>query len=58
MRIGLFTDSYIPRPDGIAIAVETMRAGLEKSGHEVHVFCPSRPGVKYGANIHAFHSFV
>ncbi len=56
MRIGLFTDSYIPRPDGIAIAVETMREGLEQAGHEVHVFCPSRPGVRYPKNVHAFHS--
>lgn len=47
MRIGIFTDSYVPRPDGIAIAVDTMRQALKEAGHEVFVFCPARPGVSY-----------
>lgn len=33
----------MPRVDGIAICAETYRAGLEKLGHEVWVFCPKRP---------------
>ncbi len=43
MRIGFFTDSYLPRADGIAISVEEYRAGLAKLGHTVFVFCPKRP---------------
>lgn len=43
MRIGLFTDSYLPRVDGIAISTESFRAGLEANGHTVFVFCPKRP---------------
>src|SRR5258708_5260103 len=43
MRIGLFTDSYLPRTDGIAISVESFRTGLEANGHTVFVFCPKRP---------------
>lgn len=43
MRIGFFTDSYLPRIDGVATGVETYRAGLTKLGHEVFVFCPARP---------------
>ncbi|HVX58747.1 MAG TPA: glycosyltransferase, partial [Candidatus Saccharimonadales bacterium] len=47
MRIGIFTDSFVPRPDGIAIAVDTMRQALEQEGHEVYVFCPARPEAIY-----------
>ncbi len=43
MRIGFFTDSYLPRLDGIAISVETFREHLEELGHEVYIFCPHRP---------------
>lgn len=43
MRIGLFTDSYFPRMDGIAVSVESFRLGLEALGHTVYVFCPKRP---------------
>lgn len=43
MRIGFFSDSYLPRLDGIAISVETFRKNLEDLGHEVYVFCPKRP---------------
>ena len=43
MRIGFFTDSYLPRADGVATGVEAYRAGLEKLGHTVYVFCPMRP---------------
>lgn len=44
MHIGFFTDSYLPRLDGIAISVETFRKNLEDLGHKVYVFCPERPG--------------
>lgn len=43
MRIGLFTDSYLPRLDGISLSVEAYRAGLESLGHDVYIFCPERP---------------
>lgn len=43
VRIGLFTDSYFPRMDGIAVSVESFRVGLEELGHTVYVFCPKRP---------------
>lgn len=43
MRIGFFTDSYLPRADGVATGVEAYRAGLTKLGHTVYVFCPKRP---------------
>lgn len=58
MRVGLFTDSYLPRVDGIAISVESFRIGLESLGHEVFVFCPKRPEpfVDPSQNIYRFPS--
>lgn len=47
MRIGLFTDSYLPRADGIAISVYLLKEALERLGHEVTVVCPSRPEARY-----------
>ncbi len=41
MRIGLFTDTYVPIHNGISYVVELTRAGLEKLGHEVYIFAPS-----------------
>jgi len=59
MRIGFFTDNYLPGRDGIAISVETFREELEKLGHEVFVIAPS-PNLRYkeeGKNILRFPAF-
>lgn len=44
MRIGFFTDTYLPTPTGKSVAVEVFRKGLENIGHEVFVFAPNFPG--------------
>ncbi len=41
MRIGLFTDTYVPIHNGISYVVELTRSGLERLGHEVYIFAPS-----------------
>ncbi|HVE80805.1 MAG TPA: glycosyltransferase [Candidatus Dormibacteraeota bacterium] len=46
MKIAFFTDSYLPRADGVAYSIETFRVELEKLGHEVHVIAPA-PGLRY-----------
>jgi 1,2-diacylglycerol 3-alpha-glucosyltransferase len=46
MKIGFFTDSYLPRLDGIAVSVDVFRRALTDLGHEVFVICPDRPGAK------------
>ncbi len=46
MRIGFFTDNYLPSRDGIAISVETSRQQLEAMGHEVYIFAPA-PSLRY-----------
>ena len=44
MRIGLFTNNYLPFCGGVTISVETLRRGLESCGHEVWTFAPRFPG--------------
>ena len=50
MRIGLFSDSYLPSLDGISYSIESFRIELEKRGHEVVVFAPA-PGIRYKEKI-------
>ncbi len=37
MRIGLFTDVYLPSVSGVVVAVETLKKVLEKKGHKVFI---------------------
>src|SRR5262245_18653409 len=41
MRVGLFTNNYLPFRGGVTTAVETLRQGLEDLGHDVWVFAPA-----------------
>lgn len=43
MRIGLFTDTYIPEVNGVVTVLMMMTRELRREGHEVYVFCPSHP---------------
>jgi len=43
MRIGLFTDTYIPEVNGVVTVLTMMTRELRREGHEVHIFCPSHP---------------
>lgn len=40
MRIGLFTDTYLPDVNGVVSSIETLRKALVNEGHEVFVVCP------------------
>jgi glycosyltransferase involved in cell wall biosynthesis len=44
MRIGLFTNNYLPFRGGVTTAVETLRQGLEAQGHRAWVFAPAWSG--------------
>jgi len=46
MRIGYFSDSYLPKVDGISYSIENFRHELEALGHEVFIFAP-RPTLTY-----------
>lgn len=38
MRIGLFTDTYLPQISGVATSIKTLKEQLEIQGHEVYIF--------------------
>ena len=46
MRIGFFSDRYLPFTDGIACSMEDARRELEAQGHEVYIFAP-KPSPRY-----------
>ena len=46
LKIGFFTDTYLPTRNGIGVSIETFREQLEALGHEVYVIAPS-PGFRY-----------
>jgi len=50
LRIGLFTNNYLPFCGGVTISVETLRRGLEARGHEVWTVAPRFPGARDAAS--------
>lgn len=44
MRIGFFTDGFLPQPNGVAISVFESAKELERRGHEVFIIAPKYPG--------------
>jgi 1,2-diacylglycerol 3-alpha-glucosyltransferase len=40
MKIGFFTDSYVPGRSGFDNSIETFKQDFEKLGHKVYVFAP------------------
>lgn len=46
MKIGFFTDSYLPRLDGVSTSVDTCARALQKKGHEVYIIAPRYPRYK------------
>jgi len=43
MKVALFTDTYAPQANGVAVSVRTLRTGLLARGHEVTVFATTHP---------------
>lgn len=41
MRIGIFTDSYLPYTSGVVRSIQTFTEELTRLGHEVYIFAPS-----------------
>ncbi len=44
MRIGFFTDGFLPQPNGVAISVFESAKELQARGHEVFIIAPKYPG--------------
>lgn len=46
LRVGLFTNNYLPMLGGVSTAVETIRTHLERLGHDVIVVAPRMAGAR------------
>ncbi len=46
MRIGIFTNNYIPIVSGVTESIESFRKELEARGHEIFIFAPRFPKYK------------
>jgi 1,2-diacylglycerol 3-alpha-glucosyltransferase len=44
MKIGLFTDTFLPDTNGVVTVIQMMERQLTGEGHEVHIFAPTYPG--------------
>lgn len=53
MKIGIFTNNYLPNPYGVTGSVESFRRELETLGHQVFIFAPSWRGYQ-DQNPHVF----
>ena len=53
MKIGLFSDTYLPDINGVVTSIETLRHGLIELGHEVYIIAnhSSLLTLKYEDNI-------
>jgi 1,2-diacylglycerol 3-alpha-glucosyltransferase len=58
VRIGVFTDTYLPAMDGVVKSLLLYNRELERLGHEVHVFAPATTwkGESHEGNVHRFRS--
>lgn len=53
MKIGFFTDSYMPFLTGVTSSVESSAKALEQKGHEVYIIAPKHPRYKdHGKNVY------
>lgn len=55
MKIGYFSSTYYPTPDGVSHYLKDVKETLEFMGHEVHIF--SFSGNRSEKNVHVSHSF-
>lgn len=56
MRIGLFSDAYIPEISGVTTTVRWLKEELESLGHVVYVYAPHYSGVEDESGIFRFRS--
>ncbi len=54
MKIGIFSDTYMPQINGVVTSIQMLKKQLEKRGHEVYVFTPYDPKQKYEPDSHVF----
>ena len=47
MRIGIFSDAYIPLINGVSTSIDMLKRALEKKGHQVFIVTVAPKGMKY-----------
>lgn len=52
MKIGMFTDSYLPSHDGVAVSVFETAKQLQELGHQVFIVAPRYPHHKDPKNVY------
>lgn len=52
LRIGFFTDSYLPDPNGVATTTAAVATALEKRGHTVYIIAPKHPHFRDKKNVY------
>ena len=58
VKIGLFTDTYVPDTSGVVTVVQIMERELTREGQEVHIFAPDYPDWHEDeSRVHRFSSF-
>lgn len=58
MRIGIFSESYMPIRNGVMVSVTTLSDELTRLGHQVYIFAPGYKGYRdAGENVIRFPSF-
>jgi 1,2-diacylglycerol 3-alpha-glucosyltransferase len=57
LKIGFFTDTYLPQVNGVVTSIELFKQELERQGHEVYIFCPRVAGEKDTGRVIRFKSF-
>lgn len=58
MKIGIFTNNYLPNPYGVSGSIESFRKEFEKKDHQVFIFAPNWKGYEdKNPNVFRFPSF-
>jgi len=56
VRIGIFTDSYLPYTSGVVRSIQTFTEELTNLGHEVYIFAPSYRNCRKESRVFRFAS--
>lgn len=51
MKIGIFTECYLPTINGVVTSIESFRKELEKRGHQVFIFAPNHKDAPFLPNV-------
>ena len=58
MKIGYFTETYLPQTNGVVESINNFGEELVKRGHEVHIFAPKTSVKEYkGMQVHSVPGF-